>query len=707
MSITSFDAVSGGSGMATGAGMIVEELGKLTLTTPGVEFIPGKIVMKQSTIAAISDDFQKVMLGDLCNTGGDNTGGDNWIVAAKSVVNMSARFPGEDRKYLDLALAPNPSNNDSCGLSISFLVERKNKDRFITAHNLKMRGNTLQIEDEMTVYDKVNVLGKGMSHIGVDVNAVDAPTVYSVSNLVRKFRLEDSGTTLKPTTARAQVPAEAQDGTLFLTIQTTSKKVGGPPQADRKTSMASVSSYSSTIVLASKTKSATKHKYMIEWFSSKKDELTASKAPIKLTDDNEPVALMAEPREGRSVFVMTRSAKTNAVSLYKLSKGRKLEQGEPIVTFDQQIDIAAMGLTSTDQVVLLAYTKGSETASLFTLSKSEGFRGKHPVCSQCVGLEALSSPAHVISCAISRWQLSPATVDPLVAAIPTAVVSLVTLLEPSGTYVLEPDTGYPYRLRIVGCDTQGFSPEAILMEDLERVFDSNATADGQSGEDKLSRATLKLCTNQAPCSDRLSQLSAWLMQGRIAAVEVNYVKSGMTSSLDLNSGSDRLVLRAMTAEKFRSYITDTDWTQQTGSGRQGTFTLDQSDSSKIPTANKSKVSRIPSATLPSITSPGGSGLPPRYQNSSSNLEDSAFSEFSPTDLSPRNARGVNGDSGDVSPAPLRASSANEKRLREIVRQLSESLTAVVEDNMALKNNLLVLQKSVEQLKLETACDNDE
>ena len=45
-----------------------------------------------------------------------------------------------------------------------------------------------------------------MSHAGGE------PSVYSVSNLIRKLRLEDTGTAIKPTPARAQVPAEYQDG---------------------------------------------------------------------------------------------------------------------------------------------------------------------------------------------------------------------------------------------------------------------------------------------------------------------------------------------------------------------------------------------------------------------------------------------------------------------------------------------------------------
>ena len=40
-----------------------------------------------------------------------------------------------------------------------------------------------------------------------------------MSNLLRKLRLEDAGSTLKPTPARATVPPEGQDGTLSVTVQ--------------------------------------------------------------------------------------------------------------------------------------------------------------------------------------------------------------------------------------------------------------------------------------------------------------------------------------------------------------------------------------------------------------------------------------------------------------------------------------------------------
>ena len=110
-------------------------------------------------------------------------------------------------------------------ISILFLTEKmKNKERSITAHNIK-HGKILELKEEFSSYDKVNVLGKAVSHISSYDDPNEPPTVYAVSsNLVRKLRLEDGGTNLKPTTARAQVPGDCQDGTLALCIQPTSPR---------------------------------------------------------------------------------------------------------------------------------------------------------------------------------------------------------------------------------------------------------------------------------------------------------------------------------------------------------------------------------------------------------------------------------------------------------------------------------------------------
>ena len=79
-----------------------------------------------------------------------------------------------------------------------------------------------------------------------------------------------------------------------------------------------------------------------------------------------------------------------------------------------------------------------------------------------------------------------------------------------------------------------FFAESIILEDLERVFE-----DG--GEDsKLTNSVLKLCLAQPPCKDCHSQMSAWLMAGRLAAIELHHV-----------SHSDSQVPRIQSRSEYR------------------------------------------------------------------------------------------------------------------------------------------------------------
>ena len=59
--------------------------------------------------------------------------------------------------------------------------------------------------------------------------------------------------------------------------------------------------------------------------------------------------------------------------------------------------------------------------------------------------------------------------------------------------------------------------ESIILEDLERVFEDGGE------ESKLSNSVLKLCLSHAPCRDCHSQMSGWLMAGRLAAIELHHV----------------------------------------------------------------------------------------------------------------------------------------------------------------------------------------
>ena len=48
-----------------------------------------------------------------------------------------------------------------------------------------------------------------------------------------------------------------------------------------------------------------KSKYAIDWyFAGKKDELTNCKSTLKLNEDSEPIALLVDPKDSKSVFAL-------------------------------------------------------------------------------------------------------------------------------------------------------------------------------------------------------------------------------------------------------------------------------------------------------------------------------------------------------------------------------------------------------------------
>ena len=101
---------------------------------------------------------------------------------------------------------------------------------------------------------------------GISNITSDQESVFTVSNLVRKIKFE-SGSVLRPTPARAQVPNDCLDGTLSVcALSNVSKKS---------------SSKTNFVVLSSKTKSAGKNKFAVEWYTcNKKDELSLIKVKI-------------------------------------------------------------------------------------------------------------------------------------------------------------------------------------------------------------------------------------------------------------------------------------------------------------------------------------------------------------------------------------------------------------------------------------------
>ena len=653
----SVNSSQSGGGDSAHAGIVVEEVGKLALT----DFVPKRLALHNYTLAALSED-DRLVLGEIRTRGGDD-----WTLAGRSVTSLGGKA-NEDRRYVDLAIVPNAQHGQG-GSSIIFLVEKKNKERYLAAHNVR-HGKTLVLNEEFSAYDKVNVLGKGVTHIAADVSAPE-PTVYSVSNLLRKLRLEDAGSTLKPTPARATVPPEGQDGTLSVSVQ--------PCNVGKNTHQA-------TVVVAFRTKSASKNKFMIEWYQAKKDELTCLKSAIKFGEECEPVVLLSDPKDSRTVFALCRNRSAGNTSLYKITKGRRND--EPIAVFNYIVELAAMGM-SADQTLLLTFEPDREVARIYTMSKSEGFRGRHPICAHCPSLQQLASPAHVISCATHRWQMPMALVDQLLGLkVPLGnncaqlQVALVTLLDGnSGRYVVEPETGLPYRLRIVGCDTQGFTPLSILLEDLERTFEG-------ADDDRLSSATIKTCINTPPCRDSLSQLSAWLMGGRVGSIEVYYVKGPTANANAHIESTERLVLKPISGDRFRSYITDMDWTQM--NQRQGTFTLNEEASASSAAMSASSP---PSALggggrtkIPVVSSRGQSASPAGARLSLNGGGAAA--------TSPPNSGSSSLEPEVAAPSPQTESTAH---LRSMVENLTGRLRAAQADNDALRANLEALETGMENV----------
>ena len=62
-------------------------------------------------------------------------------------------------RYLDLTLVQ--SSSKSCVCVLVLLGERKNKERFLAAHQIRYTGRSYEIGDELSVFDKSNILGKG------------------------------------------------------------------------------------------------------------------------------------------------------------------------------------------------------------------------------------------------------------------------------------------------------------------------------------------------------------------------------------------------------------------------------------------------------------------------------------------------------------------------------------------------------------------
>jgi len=215
-----------------------------------------------------------------------------------------------------------------------------------------------------------------------------------------------------------------------------------------------------------------------------------------------------------------------------------------------------------------------------------------------------------------KWQLSLTTAEALVTHRAPYQAGLATLLNSAGEIAVEPESGLPYRVRLLGAD-QCTDCLMILLDDLERTFEGE--------EDLLTTSCLKLCLTSSPAREGMSHLSAWLMAGRLAAAEIQVGRPDR----DCPGGSERLAIIAISPDTIKHHLIEHDWTE--GTKREGTFVLENNNSSNndspSPAAIRSSVTRTSSATMnglrsriPSANNQRRSPDPSSHTNGSNGLE---------------------------------------------------------------------------------------
>lgn len=350
----------------------VEASGKLSF---GLESQQKRLVVQEGLLIALLDE-STLLIGDVR----PDRSSDDWVLHGRTVLPLPlASVPnGGGGRYLDLALVPSAEKNLIGTLVL--LGERKNKERFLASYLVKFSGRSYDIGEESSVFDKSNILGKGISSIA----AADHESVFTVSNLVRKIKVEGPEATLKPTTARAQVPNDCLDGILSIC-----GLANGSSSSARK-----ANSKGHHVIIASKTKSAGKNKFAIEWYAcNKKDELSLIKgSSLRLHEDSEPVVVINDPRDGRSAFAIYNHRSNGTSTLVKLTR----TSATPLANWDFLVSSAAMGWIS-DNLTIALVKESSSHLHLFAVHKTDGHRSRHPHCNECAGLTKLQSPAHVIS----------------------------------------------------------------------------------------------------------------------------------------------------------------------------------------------------------------------------------------------------------------------------------------------------------------------
>jgi len=529
---------------------------------------------------------------------------------------------------------------------LALLGERKNKERFVCIIEVVTSNRSLSLGKELAVYDKASMLGKGLSHI-VSCNwtgQVGEADVFACGNILRKLKVEDNGSVLKPTSGRVPIPPECMDGTISICVATSANKKGF------------------SVISSFRTKSAGKNKYQINWFQGRNDEISvpSGKSSIKLSEDQEPSVILADPRDARAIYVICNNGSDQTASLHKLVRGRKLE--EPIFTFPFQVSEATFIAGADKNLFLLVLDGSSLDLKVFHLMKTEGFRGQQAAWSACNELQSIVPSFHAVSCAQHRWQLQPAIADIVLSYRCPYQLGLATLLTGSGDIATEPESGLQYRLRVMGGDQQN-DVILIVLDDLERSFESE--------EENLSSMTLKMCMNSSPGREGMSQLSAWLMAGRLASVEIQCTRM----ETECDSGSDRMVVQTVSADTVRSFLVDQDWSQRTK--REGTFVLDSPDS---PSPSPANIRTSTPLKKPS--------LEPQSRSSSRTRIPSGKMIMSP----------------NYTPSPTNGNiSLASEDLLAAISQVEETISPLARANCQIRDSLATLEKNL--IILKTASNN--
>jgi hypothetical protein len=175
------------------------------------------------------------------------------------------------------------------------------------------------------------------------------------------------------------------------------------------------------------------------------------------------------------------------------------------------------------------------------------------------------------------------------------------------------------------------------------------------------------------------------MSGKLAAIEMHYIKPNNNDGyIDELPESERFSIKAISPDKFRSYVADQDWTQQicrpsaaliesTGGG--GTFTLEPEG----PEVNHNAAVRPMSASVCSTSRVGSSRIPTPRSTSMMAAAASSASSGAEEDLVESN-----------------------QRLRALVQRLATTLTTVLDVDVALRNNLMSLHETLTEVQNEVA-----